>query len=111
LKLDFDVKSFVRQEHLNDSLLRFPLRSDSNLTLNIQRATAVCVSHKFLDTFKLSTFCNQRRGIGAPECMPADPFLYASTNRNSQRDRDEVKQLARVVPFDLEVLRRRFEDE
>lgn len=42
-----------------------------------------------------------------------DPYDLALSKieRNSQRDRDDVKHLARVVPFDLEVLRRRFEDE
>ena len=42
-----------------------------------------------------------------------DPYDLALSKieRNSQRDRDDVKHLARVVPFDLEVLRLRFEDE
>jgi len=42
-----------------------------------------------------------------------DPYDLALTKieRNSQRDRDDVKHLARMVPFDLEILRKRFEDE
>lgn len=42
-----------------------------------------------------------------------DPYDLALSKieRNSQRDRDDVKHLARVVPFDLEVLRNRFEIE
>ena len=42
-----------------------------------------------------------------------DPYDLALTKieRNSQRDRDDVKHLARAVPFDLKVLRKRFEVE
>ena len=42
-----------------------------------------------------------------------DPYDLALSKieRNSQRDRDDVKHLARVVPFDLDLLRKRFEDE
>jgi len=42
-----------------------------------------------------------------------DPYDLALSKieRNSQRDRDDVKHLARVVPLDLETLRRRFEEE
>ncbi len=42
-----------------------------------------------------------------------DPYDLALSKieRNSQRDRDDVKHLACMVPFDLEILRRRFEDE
>ncbi len=42
-----------------------------------------------------------------------DPYDLALSKleRNSQRDRDDVKHLARVVPFDVEILWRRFEDE
>ena len=42
-----------------------------------------------------------------------DPYDLALSKieRNSQRDRDDVKHLARVVPFDLETFSRRFEDE
>lgn len=42
-----------------------------------------------------------------------DPYDLALSKieRNSQRDRDDVKHLARVVPLDLQVLRKRFEDE
>jgi hypothetical protein len=45
--------------------------------------------------------------------LALDPYDLALSKieRNSQRDRDDVKHLARVVPFDLEVLRKRFEDE
>jgi Nucleotidyltransferase of unknown function (DUF6036) len=45
--------------------------------------------------------------------LALDPYDLALSKieRNSQRDRDDVKHLARVVPFDLEILRRRFEDE
>jgi hypothetical protein len=39
--------------------------------------------------------------------LALDPYDLALSKieRNSQRDRDDVKHLARVVPFDLEVLR------
>jgi hypothetical protein len=42
-----------------------------------------------------------------------DPYDLALTKieRNSQRDRDYVKHLARMIPFDLEILRRRFDEE
>ena len=42
-----------------------------------------------------------------------DPYDLALSKieRNSQRDRDDVKFLGRVVPLDLEILRRRFEEE
>lgn len=45
--------------------------------------------------------------------LALDPYDLALSKieRNSQRDRDDVKHLARVVPLDLETLRRRFEDE
>ena len=45
--------------------------------------------------------------------LALDPYDLALSKleRNSQRDRDDVKHLARVVPFDLETLRRRFEVE
>lgn len=45
--------------------------------------------------------------------LALDPYDLALSKieRNSQRDRDDVKHLARVVPFDLDILRRRFDDE
>jgi hypothetical protein len=38
-------------------------------------------------------------------------LALSKLERNIQRDRDDVKHLARVVPFDLEVLRERYEKE
>lgn len=42
-----------------------------------------------------------------------DPYDIALTKleRNTQRDREDVKYLARVVPFDLEVLKERYHNE
>lgn len=42
-----------------------------------------------------------------------DPYdlALAKLERNAQRDRDDVKFLARTIPFDLEVLRERYEKE
>jgi hypothetical protein len=42
-----------------------------------------------------------------------DPYdiALAKIERNIQRDRDDVKYLARIVPFDLEVLKERYEKE
>lgn len=42
-----------------------------------------------------------------------DPYdiALAKIERNIQRDRDDVKFLARTVPFDLQVLRERYEKE
>ncbi len=42
-----------------------------------------------------------------------DPYDIALTKieRNTTRDREDVKHLARVVPFDLTVLSRRYHDE
>jgi len=42
-----------------------------------------------------------------------DPYdiALAKIERNIQRDRDDVKHLARVTPFDLEVLKERYEKE
>jgi hypothetical protein len=45
--------------------------------------------------------------------LALDPYDVALSKleRNSQRDRDDVKFLAEKVPFDLEVLRQRYEKE
>jgi hypothetical protein len=42
-----------------------------------------------------------------------DPYdvALAKIERNIQRDRDDVRFLARVVPFDLEILKERYESE
>lgn len=42
-----------------------------------------------------------------------DPYDIALTKieRNIERDRDDVKHLAQVVPFDLDVLKQRYHDE
>jgi hypothetical protein len=42
-----------------------------------------------------------------------DPYDLALSKRerNIQRDRDAVKHLAKTVPFDLEVLKRRYQKE
>ena len=42
-----------------------------------------------------------------------DPYDLALSKleRNIQRDRDDVKHLARVIPFDLEILKERYEKE
>lgn len=42
-----------------------------------------------------------------------DPYDLALTKlqRNNQRDRDDIRYLAGAVPFDLELLRRRYEEE
>jgi hypothetical protein len=42
-----------------------------------------------------------------------DPYDIALTKieRNTERDREDVKHLARVVPFDLETLKQRYEEE
>lgn len=42
-----------------------------------------------------------------------DPYdvALAKIERNSTRDREDVKHLARVVPFDLEILKQRYHDE
>jgi len=42
-----------------------------------------------------------------------DPYdiALAKIERNIQRDRDDVKYLARIVPFDLSVLKERYEKE
>jgi hypothetical protein len=42
-----------------------------------------------------------------------DPYDIALTKieRNTERDRDDVKHLARVAPFDLEILKQRYYDE
>lgn len=45
--------------------------------------------------------------------MALDPYDLALSKleRNIQRDRDDVRYLARTVPFDLDVLRQRYENE
>jgi hypothetical protein len=45
--------------------------------------------------------------------LALDPYDIALSKieRNSQRDRDDVKYLARVVPFDLKILQSRFDRE
>ena len=42
-----------------------------------------------------------------------DPYdlALAKLERNIQRDRDDVKHLARTIPFDLDVLTARYEKE
>lgn len=42
-----------------------------------------------------------------------DPYdlVLSKLERNIQRDRDDVKHLARTVPFDLEILKQRYEKE
>jgi Nucleotidyltransferase of unknown function (DUF6036) len=42
-----------------------------------------------------------------------DPYdlAFANLERNTQRDRDDVKHLARTVPLDLEVLGERYQKE
>ena len=51
--------------------------------------------------------------VGDLRLLALDPYDLALSKieRNSQRDRDDVKHLARVVPFDLETLKKRFQDE
>ncbi len=45
--------------------------------------------------------------------LALDPYDIALTKleRNSERDREDVRHLAKVVPFDLEVLTSRYKDE
>lgn len=45
--------------------------------------------------------------------LALDPYdiALAKIERNIQRDRDDVKHLAKVVPFDLELLKERYETE
>ena len=45
--------------------------------------------------------------------LALDPYDIALTKieRNIERDRDDVKHLARVVPFDLDILKQRYNDE
>ncbi len=45
--------------------------------------------------------------------LALDPYdiALAKIERNIQRDRDDVKHLARVTPFDIEILKERYEKE
>lgn len=45
--------------------------------------------------------------------LALDPYdiALAKIERNIQRDRDDVKYLARTAPFDLKVLKERYEKE
>jgi len=45
--------------------------------------------------------------------LALDPYDLALSKleRNLQRDRDDVKHLAKVVPLDLEVLKERYQEE
>lgn len=43
--------------------------------------------------------------------LDAYDLALAKIERNIERDRDDVKHLARAVPFDLEVLKSRYNDE
>lgn len=45
--------------------------------------------------------------------LALDPYdvALAKIERNIQRDRDDVKHLARITPFDIETLRKRYEKE
>ncbi len=55
-------------------------------------------------------FAGQYRNL---KLLALDPYDIALTKleRNTQRDRDDVKHLARVVPFDVDVLQARYTDE
>ncbi|HMS42979.1 MAG TPA: DUF6036 family nucleotidyltransferase, partial [Pyrinomonadaceae bacterium] len=43
--------------------------------------------------------------------LDAYDIALAKIERNIQRDRDDVKHLARVTPFDIEILKSRYENE
>ena len=43
--------------------------------------------------------------------LDAYDIALAKIERNIQRDRDDVKHLARVTPFDVEVLKSRYQNE
>lgn len=45
--------------------------------------------------------------------LALDPYDLALSKleRNLQRDRDDMRYLAKIVPFDLEILRERYQDE
>lgn len=45
--------------------------------------------------------------------MALDPYDIALSKleRNSQKDRDDVRFLSRIIPFDLQILQKRYEDE
>jgi hypothetical protein len=67
--------------------------------------------------------CQRTTKIGSPKYFPKafkhlrlfalDPYDLALSKleRNIQRDRDDVKYLARAVPLDLEVLKERYQKE
>lgn len=48
-----------------------------------------------------------------PRLLAVDPYDLALSKleRNIQRDRDDVKHLAKAIPFDLEVLKERYQKE
>lgn len=54
-----------------------------------------------------------RGGFEHLRLLALDPYDLALSKleRNIQRDRDDVKHLARTVPFDLEILKHRYETE
>lgn len=43
--------------------------------------------------------------------LDAYDIALTKIERNTERDREDVKHLARVVPFDLEILKQRYHDE
>jgi hypothetical protein len=51
--------------------------------------------------------------VGSYPLFALDPYDIALTKleRNSSKDREDVKYLARRIPFDLNVLRERYEKE
>ena len=66
--------------------------------------------------------CRKTTRSGSPKSFPTSSNISASwrlihaisryqLERNIQRDRDDVKHLAKVVPFDLEILKERYQKE
>ena len=70
-------------------------------TLVVHRRLLIPVREMFPQSFKhLRLFA----------CDPYDVAL-AKLERNIQRDRDDVRHLARTIPFDLQTLKERYERE
>ena len=59
------------------------------------------------------THRNLSQSVQASLLLALDPYDLALSKleRNIQRDRDDVKHLARTVPLDLEVLKERYQKE
>lgn len=108
---DIDVVS-ITPKKLSRALLEIagegsPLHQKHNVYLDSARIAPLPENYEDrLSEIAAGTFINLR-------LLALDPYdvALAKIERNIQRDRDDVRFLARAVPFDLEILKERYASE